>query len=52
MEKSHDLRNEVRGSGRAACSITRNKRKEPIIPANVDTPTDEMTSCPWAVPHL
>ena len=41
MEKSRDLGDEVRGSGRATYPITHNKGKELIIPANVDTPVDD-----------
>ena len=44
MEKSRDLGDEVRGSGRATYPITHNKGKELIIPANVDTPVDDELS--------
>ena len=45
MEKSRDLGNEVRDSGRAGYLITHNKGKEPVIPSNVDTPVnDELSS--------
>ena len=44
MEKSCDLGNEVRDSGRAGYLITHNKGKEPVIPSNVDTPLNDELS--------
>ena len=44
MEKSRDLGSDVRDSGQAAYLITHNKGKEPVIPADVDTPTDDELS--------
>ena len=41
MEKSRDLRKDVRDGGRAVHPITRNKVKEPVIPDNVDTLVDD-----------
>ena len=44
IEKSHDLGKDVRYKGQAMHPIAHNREKEPIIPDNVDTPTDDELS--------
>ena len=42
--ESHDLGKDVRDSNRAVHQIAHNKRKEPIVPNDVDTITDDELS--------
>ena len=44
IEKIRDLGKYVRDGSRVAYPITRNKGKEPVIPDDVDTPTDDELS--------
>ena len=44
IEKSHDLGKDVRDSSQVGHPTPRNKRKEPIVPNDVETPVDDELS--------
>ena len=44
IEKNLDLRKDVLDNCRVVCLIARNRRKEPIVPNDVNTPIDDELS--------